>query len=68
VRRRKARGRLTEESIIGADELAAFELLLDRWMEQFDKATVINVESLDGFKFSPNIKSLAASIWGHFAG
>ena len=68
VRRRKGRGRLTDESFIGTDELPGFELLLDRWTQQIDKAPVINVDSMDAFEFSPNIKSLATDIQGYLAG
>ena len=68
ARRRKGRGRLTDESIIGTDELAAFELLLDRWTQQIDKAPVLSVDSMDAFEFSPNMKSLASKIQGYFAG
>ena len=68
ARRRKRRGRLTDERIIGRDELAGFELLLDKWTQQIYNAPVLSVDSMDAFEFSPNIKSLASNIQGYFAG
>jgi deoxyguanosine kinase len=68
VRRRMARGRSTDESIISAGQLSAFERLLDKWTGQIDQAPVIHVDALDGFEFSPNVKSLAATIQEYLDG